>query len=59
MKGCCQSSGYLTNNSEAKNYPFWVFKKQTRIKESRGFGYLEKLPGFHERADGCLGMYLF
>jgi hypothetical protein len=55
----CQSSGYLTNNPEAKNYPFRVFEKQTRIKESRGSGYVEKLPGFHERTDGCLGMWLF
>jgi hypothetical protein len=55
----CQSSGYLTNNPEAKNYPFRVFEKQTRIKESQGSGYVEKLPGFHERTDGCLGMWLF
>jgi hypothetical protein len=55
----CQSSRYLTNNPEAKNYPFRVFEKQTRIKESPGSGDLEKLPGFHERTDGCLGMYLF
>jgi hypothetical protein len=30
----CQSSGYLTNNPEANNYPFRAFEKQTRIKES-------------------------
>jgi hypothetical protein len=30
----CQSSGYSTNNPEAKNYPSRVFEKQTRIKES-------------------------
>lgn len=38
----CQSSGYLTNNPEAKNYPFWVFEKNPESK-NHGFWLFKKV----------------